>query len=255
MVEITEYMDVAQVVLYAFWAFFAILLFYLQAESRREGYPVESDDNGYYDKDPWLYMPPKKTFKLPHGHGEVTVPDLEDRDTRPIKAERPNHWLGSALVPTGDPLYDAVGPGSYAERADRPDLNSHGAPVIRPISMATEFSIEERDPDPRGMSVVCADGEVVGTINDIWIDTAELMIRYFQVDVGDGKTVLLPLGFAALRSKEGDFYVHALLSDQMKNVPGTASNEQITLLEEEKICAFYGGGQLYATWQRSEPII
>lgn len=254
MVELTEYMDAAQVVLYAFWAFFAILLFYLQQENRREGYPVESDDNGYYDSDTFFYMPPAKTFKLPHGHGEVSVPN-DNRDTRPIKGERPNHWLGSALVPTGDPLYDAIGPGSYAERADRPDLNAHGDPVIRPLSKAKGFSIEERDPDPRGMTVTAADGNSAGTVKDVWIDTAELMIRYLEVEVEDGKNVLLPMGFAALRKAKGDFYVHALLSDQMKNVPGIAKKDQITLLEEEKICAFYGGGQLYATWERSEPII
>ncbi|MEM8796579.1 MAG: photosynthetic reaction center subunit H [Pseudomonadota bacterium] len=254
MVELTEYLDVAQVVLYVFWAFFAVLLFYLQAESRREGYPVESDETGDYDKDPWLYMPSPKTFKLPHGHGEVSVPN-DIRDTRPIKAERPNEWFGGALVPIGDPLYDAIGPGAYAERADRPDLNAEGEPVIRPMSIATNFTIEERDPDPRGMTVTTADGETAGTITDIWIDTAELQIRYFEVDTGDGHKVLLPLGFAAMRKKKGDFYVHALLSDQIKHVPQIASKEQITLLEEEKICAFYGGGQLYATRERSEPII
>ena len=33
---ITSHIDVAQVVLYAFWAFFAGLVYYLQRESRRE---------------------------------------------------------------------------------------------------------------------------------------------------------------------------------------------------------------------------
>ena len=38
-------------------------------------------------------------------------------------------------------------------------------------------------------------------------------------------------------------------------LPQTAAPEQITLLEEEKICAYYGAGTLYATPQRSEPLI
>ena len=40
---ITGYIDVAQVVLYAFWIFFAGLIFYLRREDKREGYPLVSD--------------------------------------------------------------------------------------------------------------------------------------------------------------------------------------------------------------------
>ena len=52
MVEIVGNIDAAQVVLYAFWIFFACLIWYLQAESRREGYPLENDITGDYNKDP-----------------------------------------------------------------------------------------------------------------------------------------------------------------------------------------------------------
>ena len=38
--SITSHIDVAQVVLYAFWVFFALLIFYLRREDRREGYPL-----------------------------------------------------------------------------------------------------------------------------------------------------------------------------------------------------------------------
>ena len=40
---ITSNIDVAQVVLYVFWIFFAGLIFYLRQEDRREGYPLEAD--------------------------------------------------------------------------------------------------------------------------------------------------------------------------------------------------------------------
>ena len=35
--------DFAQLVLYAFWIFFALLVIYLRREDKREGYPLESD--------------------------------------------------------------------------------------------------------------------------------------------------------------------------------------------------------------------
>lgn len=38
---ITGYIDVAQVVLYIFWAFFFGLVIYLLRENKREGYPLE----------------------------------------------------------------------------------------------------------------------------------------------------------------------------------------------------------------------
>ena len=38
----TQYIDVAQVVLYLFWAFLAGIIIYLHREDKREGYPLES---------------------------------------------------------------------------------------------------------------------------------------------------------------------------------------------------------------------
>ena len=43
---ITPYIDVAQIALYAFWVFFAGLIYYLHREDKREGYPLESDRSG-----------------------------------------------------------------------------------------------------------------------------------------------------------------------------------------------------------------
>jgi photosynthetic reaction center H subunit len=40
---ITQYIDVAQVVLYVFWVFFFGLIFYLRREDKREGYPLVYD--------------------------------------------------------------------------------------------------------------------------------------------------------------------------------------------------------------------
>ena len=37
----TNSMDFAQIVLYAFWVFFALLVYYLRREDKREGYPLD----------------------------------------------------------------------------------------------------------------------------------------------------------------------------------------------------------------------
>ena len=43
--EFTTRMDLAQVALYAFWIFFACLIFYLRREDKREGYPLLYEDS------------------------------------------------------------------------------------------------------------------------------------------------------------------------------------------------------------------
>jgi photosynthetic reaction center H subunit len=49
--------------------------------------------------------------------------------------------------------------------------------------------------------------------------------------------------------------VKSILGAQFAHVPGTRHAEQVTFLEEEKIMAYYGGGTLYATPQRQEPLL
>jgi len=252
--------DVAQVTLYVFWVFFAALIWYIRREDRREGYPLEHDITGEYDKDPWLWLPAKKTFNLPHGHGKVQFPDGE-RDTRPIAAERMANFAGAPLIPTGNPMIDGVGPAAWAERADIPEVAADGKNLIAPMSDTEDFSIAEGDPDPRGMEVIgCNDG-VAGTISDVWVDRAEQVIRYFQVDLAaenGGRTVLLPHNFCTLGKKRGDeryIRVRSITAAQFADVPGLAAPGQVTLLEEDRIMGYYGGGTLYATPERQEPLL
>lgn len=253
---ITGSLDVAQLTLYAFWVFFAGLIWYLRQEDRREGYPLESDVGGRYSRDPWLFVPKAKTFVLPHGHGVAKAPTGK-RDTRPIAAERIARGPGYPSAPTGNPMLAGVGPGSWAERADVLDTTMAGAPKIVPLRAAPDFSVAAEDMDPRGMSVVGCDGKVAGQIADAWIDRSECMIRYYEVDTG-ARRVLLPANFTVFRSGRGarkHAYVHAITSAQFADVPGTKAPEQITMLEEERVVAYFGAGQLYATPRRQEPLL
>ena len=49
--------------------------------------------------------------------------------------------------------------------------------------------------------------------------------------------------------------VRAILAEQFAQIPALASPDQITLLEEDRITAYFGGGTLYATPARSEPLL
>jgi photosynthetic reaction center H subunit len=70
---ITGYVDLAQILLYLFWLFFAGLIYYLVREGHREGYPMETD--GLQKEVQGWPIPTPKTFKTVHG--DVTVPDLK----------------------------------------------------------------------------------------------------------------------------------------------------------------------------------
>ena len=72
---------------------------------------------------------------------------------------------------------------------------------------------------------------------------------------GGGRTVLLPWNFARIHGGARVVTVQAVHAKHFANVPALRNPEQITLLEEDKICGYYGGGVLYAHPSRLEPIL
>ncbi len=253
--SITEYMDVGQLVIWAFWFFFAALVYYLRMEDKREGYPLEADlpdASGKiglraFDFPP---IPAPKTFLLADG-GTVTVPN-DKRDTRPIAAKPVAPWPGAPLHPTGNPMLDAVGPASYTERADVPDLTIEKEPKVVPMRSAKGFSIHPKDPNPIGMTVVGADGEVGGKVADVWVDRSEPQIRYLEVELSGGGRRLLPIYLARVNARGKKVTVESIMGNQFANVPRTKSGGSITRREEDRISAYYAGGTLYAKPIRTE---
>jgi photosynthetic reaction center H subunit len=245
--------DWALLALWAFFLFFIALVFYLHRESYREGYPLEDEISGKYDGRSPLLLIRKKTFKLPFGRGTVTVPDAHDRELVEIAARRSDRSPGSPYVPTGNPLVDGVGPASYANRAKLPDLDYEGHPRIVPIG-ASGLWIEGRDPDPRGMTVIGVDDVVAGKVTDIWVDKADRLIRYLAVDTG-ARTVLAPMFMAKVNRRTNTVKIDAINAAQFADAPAIAGGDTITLYEEERVSAYFGGGYLYATRARQEPVL
>lgn len=250
---ITGYIDVAQLVLYAFWIFFAGLIIYLRREDKREGYPLESDRSGGRIRvQGFPAIPSPKTFLLSNGK-KVMAPS-DEVDTRVIKARPVSAHLGAALEPTGDPMLDAVGPAAYAERGTHPEYTLDGRANIVPMRLEPTFKVADEDPDPRGWDVMGADGRPAGTISELWVDRAEPQIRYFEVQVGARK-VLLPSTLSKVDTTRRCIRVSCILSTQFANVPPHASQDEVTLREEDQITAYYASGHLYATPARSEPLL
>jgi photosynthetic reaction center H subunit len=256
--QITGYIDVAQLVLYAFWIFFFGIIYYLRREDKREGYPLESDrserSGGRVKVQGFPAMPGPKTFLLAHG-GTSVVPDPR-KDIIDLRAQPSGPWPGAPLVPTGNPMLDGVGPASYTPRSPSPDMTFEGHPKMVPMRVATDFSIAKGDPDPRGFEVMGADRNVAGIISDLWVDRAEPQIRYYEVAVASGsQKVLLPVQLARVNSWRRQVVVKSLLAEQFASVPALRNPDQIGLDEEDRISAYYGGGNLYAEPSRQEPFL
>lgn len=250
--------DIAQLTLYAFWAFFFCLVVYLQREALREGYPLESETLGKPEMSGLFGdMPSPKTWTLPHGRGEVSVPNPEkdaaeitDREFK-MKAVAP--WSGAPFEPTGDPMVDGIGPAAWAERRDEPDLTVDGHIKIVPMSADPEWGVTTEGRDIRGWNVVDFKGDSVGTLKDLWVDRSESQIRYIEVELGDGSTRLCPMTAVLVSPSPGTVKVKSIRADQWAGIPKPGTAGQVTFLDEEKICAYIAGGKLYATRERAEP--
>ena len=232
--------------------FFIGLVLYLHRESKREGYPLVSDRSANIKVQGFPAMPAAKEYKLAHGGTQLAPRDEApevDVPARPV-AKSP----GNPLEPIGDPIGQNIGPGAYANRSDTPDLTLDGQPRVVPMRTNSSLHVDSKDPDPRGMPLLAADGEEVGKISDLWIDLSEPMIYYIEVAGAEGSTIV-PWNFVDLDKSKGVAKVDALYSHQFAGVPKLRSPDQITLLEEDKICGYFAGGLMYADAKRGEPIL
>jgi photosynthetic reaction center H subunit len=253
-VKIIGTFDVTEMVFLAFVLFFLGLLVYLRREDRREGYPLEDEVTGRIDTPGGvLSAATPKTFHMPFGRPSVTTP-TKGREPVDIAAERTFRSPGAPYQPTGNPLVDGIGPAAWADRAKHTDLDGEGRNRIVPIGMAEHIGLDGRDADPRGMSVIAADGAIAGTVSDIWVDRAEHVIRYLEVDTGKTK-VLAPMAMALVKGRKGVVEIDAINAADFAGVPKAAKKGEVTLYEEERIVAYYGGGYLYANSARQEPLV
>jgi photosynthetic reaction center H subunit len=238
--------DLASLAIWLFWGFFAMLVYYLQTENMREGYPLETEDGKAAPNQGPFPLPSPKTFILPHGRGSVTVPNGA-REARELALGRTAMSEGFPHAPTGNPMTDGVGPAAWAPRRDLPELDGHGHNKIVPMSKAAGFVVSGGR-DPRGLPVQAGDLEVVGSISDMWVDAPEQLVRYLEIKLNSGKVKLVPMPMVQVQADR--VRINSLSSDLFEDVPATKSGTAVTMLEEEKISAYYAGGAMYAADKR-----
>lgn len=238
-------------------------------------------------------VPKPKVFIQPHGRPPVFAPRVEE--PQPINATGLGNQQGLPIEPIGDPMLAAVGPGSWVPKIDEPDLSFNGEPVFRPMRAIPEFYIHKKDPDPRGWTIVGLDKRPAGRVVDIWIDRSEHFVRFLEVEldpairatrtVEDPETprtpdeafehddeakaklsremtqaprpghVLIPTQFIGTNPRERTVRTDAVTAAQFANAPGRKADTLLTAREEQRVRGYFGGGYLYATPERREPLL
>ena len=250
---ITNHIDIAQVALYVFWGAFIAIVYYLLRENKREGYPLIAADGSGRRIEGFPPVPKAKTFLMPGGK-RILAP-------RDEAVEVPNgvptgNFPGAPYTPLGNPMLSGMGPGAWALRDDHPDLAwDDQLPKVVPLRAAPAFFLAWEDPDTTGFDVVGLDGEIGGRVVDSWVDRSEVVIRYLEIELPDTQRVLIPLNFAEIKAKQRQIRTAFITGAQFMDVPKTKHPDQVTVLEEDKIMAYYGGGVLYATPERAGPLL
>lgn len=249
---ITGYIDVAQVALYAFWLLFAGLIYYLRTEDKREGYPLVTQRPGELLQG-FPPVPSPKSFLL--ANGEIVQRPRQGGTEPQFDAVPVAGFPGAPMQPVGNPMLSGAGPAASALRADVPDL-MYGSTEHRvvPLRIASDHFVDDESPDPLGKEVFGADGVVGGIVSDLWIDRAETAIRYLEVTLAAGPSVLLPMPLAKVDAS-GRVFVTSVLAAQFVDAPTLAQPDQVTLLEEDRIQAYFASGHLYAVPSRVEPML
>lgn len=188
---------------------------------------------------------------------EVIVP----KNARPVDSS-----FGAPLEPIGNPLTAGIGPGAWADRSDKPDLTINGVARIVPMRVATDFFVAHEDPDPRGLDVKGMDGSVGGKVVELWVDRSEPCLRYLEIEVTGGGRRLVPVPFMRIPRAKGWFpfmspspsashvQIDVLKAGDFDGIPQTKTADLVTLLEEDKISAYFGAGSLYNSELRYGPL-
>ena len=241
----TTQIDLAQVLIVAFVLFWFVLVWYLQREMKREGYPLEEAvPTVRHSIVGWPEMPPPKTYRLLEG-GTVTLPVNYER--RELKAQPREMHPGAPLYPVGEPLLAGIGPSSYALRRDEPFRLLNGEPALQPLRKTPQLRCVDPLMDPRGKRILGADFGEAGLCVDVWYDDESKIPRYLEVELDGGAGIrLVPIFYCSLRADKAAFRCDAITGAQFKLAPTIRRPDVITAREEDMVNGFWAGGHMYS---------
>src|SRR5690606_10989101 len=89
-----------------------------------------------------------------------------------------------------------------------------------------DFEVAEGEPDVRGWEVLSADGERIGEVDQLLVDTTAMKVRYLDVDLendligtDEDRHALIPIGFARLDEDNDQIFVDNLRKEDVRRLP------------------------------------
>ena len=111
---------------------------------------------------------------------------------------------------------------------------------------------------PQLRGAIGGDGELGGTVADLWVDRSEPQLRYLEVTVttpSGERRVLVPATMVRVDSLRRHVSVRSVFGSHFADAPTLRNPDEVTRLEEDRICAYFAGGSLYAHPLRQEPLL
>lgn len=118
---------------------------------------------------------------------------------------------------TGERLYDRPSYGGW--RGTRGRVRPPES--IERVDQMSNVEVADDQPDPRGWSVVTADGERVGRVEHLIGDAEAMKVRYLSVDMetDSDRKVLVPTGYVDLDPDDKTVRLNALESSHLRRLP------------------------------------
>lgn len=117
----------------------------------------------------------------------------------------------------------------------------------------SNFEIVEGEPDIRGWDVRYMNGEKIGSVEELILDTKAKKVRYMVVDLDENelrlerRKVFIPIGFAELDNKLDDVLIPNISVDQLCRLPDYKRNALTPDLERSI-------GSIFGRKVRVEPV-
>jgi photosynthetic reaction center H subunit len=140
----------------------------------------------------------------------------------------------------------------------RDDRNSDRTdrPVTAPVSSSdrddskrlcrlgemSDYEVADEDPDIRGWDVLGENGEKIGTVEELIVDTSAMKVRYLDIDLDDSiiegneeRHVLIPIGAAKLDDDDDNVFVQGLDRRVVNRFPAYKDRQPLTRDYENQV--------------------
>ncbi len=91
--------------------------------------------------------------------------------------------------------------------------------LLKRLSTLDQETQKEFVPDIRKWNVLGEKGYKIGFISDLWIDVAEMLVRYVEVNTEYNQLILIPIGMIAMNKKEEFVVTVDLRKSDLSKIP------------------------------------